>query len=223
MVGPFHDLQAQWQQVVVFISIASMIVGAFAAISQSNIKRLMAYSSIGHVGYALIGVAVGDSIGVRGILVYLAIYLVMNVGTFAIIMSMRQQGRAVEGISDLAGLSKSHPMMAVALAIFMFSMAGIPPLAGFWGKFYIFMAAIDANMVTLAVIGVLTSVVSAFYYLRIIKVMYFDEASEPLDRPLARTAGLVMSLSALAILIFTIAPQPLLTSAEAAAASLFGG
>ena len=223
MVGPFGHMQLQWQQVVVFISIASMIVGAFAAISQTNIKRLMAYSSIGHVGYALVGVAVGDAVGVRGVLVYLAIYLVMNVGTFAIIMSMRQRGRAVEGIADLAGLSKSHPMMALALAIFMFSMAGIPPLAGFWGKFYIFMAAIDANMIALAVIGVLTSVVSAFYYLRIIKVMYFDETSEPLDKPLARTAGVVMSLSALVILLFTIVPQPLLTSAEAAAASLFGG
>ncbi len=223
MVGPFGHMQEQWQQVVVFISIASMIVGAFAAISQTNIKRLMAYSSIGHVGYALVGVAVGDAVGVRGVLVYLAIYLIMNVGTFAIIMSMRQRGRAVEGIADLAGLSKSHPMMALALAIFMFSMAGIPPLAGFWGKFYIFMAAIDANMIALAVIGVLTSVVSAFYYLRIIKVMYFDEASEPLDKPLARTAGVVMSLSALVILLFTIVPQPLLTSAEAAAASLFGG
>ena len=223
MVGPFGELLDQWRQVIVFISIASMVLGAFAAISQTNIKRLMAYSSIGHVGYALIGLAVGNAAGIRGVLIYFAIYLFMNVGTFAVILSMRQKGRMVEGIGDLAGLSKTNPMMAFALAVFMFSMAGIPPLAGFWGKFYIFMAAIDAKLVTLAVIGVLTSVVSAFYYLRIIKVMYFDEPVDAFDRPVGTGMGLIMAASTLVILLFTVIPAPLVNTAEAAAATLFGG
>jgi NADH-quinone oxidoreductase subunit N len=223
MIGPFGDLLHQWQQVIVFISVASMILGAFAAIAQRNIKRLMAYSSIGHVGYALIGLAVGDQVGIRGVLVYMAIYLFMNVGTFAVILAMRQKGRLMEGIDDLAGLSRSHPMMAAALAIFMFSMAGIPPMAGFWGKLYIFMAAIDQGFVTLAVIGVLTSVVGAFYYLKIIKVMYFDEPVEVLDRGVSRGVSFVMFVNALLILVFTFAPAPLVSSADAAAAALFGG
>ena len=171
----------------------------------------------------LVGLAVGNAVGIRGVLIYFAIYLFMNVGTFAVILSMRQKGRMVEGIDDLAGLSKTSPMMALALAVFMFSMAGIPPLAGFWGKFYIFMAAIDANLVTLAVIGVLTSVVSAFYYLRIIKVMYFDEPVETFDRPIGRSMGFIMAASTLVILLFTIVPAPLVNAAEAAAATLFGG
>ncbi len=181
MVGPFAELTHQWSQVVVFISLASMFLGAFGAIAQTNIKRLMAYSSNGHVGYALIGLAVGDAVGIRGVLIYLAIYLFMNVGTFAVILSMRLKGRLMEGIDNLAGFSKTHPMSAAALAIFMFSMAGIPPLAGFWGKFYVFMAAIERGYYGLAIVGVLTSVVSTFYYLRIIKVMYFDEPVEVLD------------------------------------------
>ncbi len=223
MVGPFGEMTAQWQQVVVFVSVASMLVGSFGAIAQNNIKRLMAYSSIGHVGYALIGLAVGDQTGIRGVLIYLAIYLFMNVGTFAVILSMRQKGRLMEGIDDLAGLSKTHPMMAVALAIFMFSMAGIPPMAGFWGKLYVFMAAIDKGFIALAVIGVLTSVVSAYYYLRIIKVMYFDEPVEALDRGVGGLLGTIMGVNAILILIFTFAPSPLVSSAGAAAAALFGG
>ena len=223
LVGPFAEMTHQWSQVVVFVAVASMIVGGFGAIAQSNIKRLMAYSSIGHVGYALIGLAVGNQAGIRGVLVYLAIYLFMNVGTFAVIMAMRQKGRAVEGINDLAGLSKTHPMMAAALAIFMFSMAGVPPLAGFWGKLYVFMAAIEQGFITLAVIGVLTSVVSAFYYLRIIKVMYFDEPVEGLDRGIGGGLGFIMGANALLIVVFTLAPAPLVSSAGAAAASLFGG
>ncbi len=223
MVGPFSALTDQWLQVVVFISAASMILGAFAAIAQSNIKRLMAYSSIGHVGYALIGLAVGDQTGVRGVLIYLAIYLFMTLGTWAAILAMRQKGRAVEGISDLAGLAKTHPGMALALAIFMFSMAGIPPMAGFWGKLYVFMAAIDKGMVTLAVIGVLTSVVGAYYYLRIVKVMYFDEPAEVLDHGGGDGLGFVMGVTALVILFFTLIPAPLVTQAGAAAATLFGG
>jgi NADH-quinone oxidoreductase subunit N len=223
MIEPFGQMTAQWQQVVVFVSVASMLVGSFGAIAQNNIKRMMAYSSIGHVGYALIGLAVGNQTGIRGVLIYLAIYLFMNVGTFAIILAMRQKGRLMEGIDDLAGLSKTHPMMAAAMAVFMFSMAGIPPLAGFWGKIYVFMAAIDKGMIALAVIGVLTSVVSAYYYLRIIKVMYFDEAVEPLDRGVAPGLGFVMGVNALLILVFTFIPAPLVSSAGAAAAALFGG
>ncbi len=223
MVGPFGDLTQQWSQVVVFISLASMLLGAFGAIAQTNIKRLMAYSSIGHVGYALIGLAVGDQVGIRGVLVYLAIYLFMNVGTFAVILSMRQKGRLMEGIDDLAGLSRTHPMTAAALAIFMFSMAGIPPLAGFWGKLYVFMAAIDKGFIGLAVVGVLTSVVSAYYYLRIIKVMYFDEPVEVLDHGTGRGLGLIVGVNAVLIVLFTFAPSSLVSSAGTAAAALFGG
>ncbi len=223
MLGPFGDLLAQWQQILVFISIASMVLGAFAAINQRNIKRLMAYSSIGHVGYALIGLAVGNEVGLRGVLIYLAIYVVMNLGTFACILCMRRSDRMVEQISDLAGLSKSHPMMAAALTAFMFSMAGIPPLAGFFGKLYIFMAAVDAGLMTLAIVGVLTSVVAAFYYLRIVKVMYFDELKDALDRPMPRDIGVVLTVTGLFVLLFFAYPVPLIGAAELAAAALFGG
>ncbi|WP_142847034.1 NADH-quinone oxidoreductase subunit NuoN [Telmatospirillum sp. J64-1] len=223
MIGPFGDMIAQWQQVIIFVAAASMIVGSFAAITQTNIKRLMAYSSIGHVGYALMGLAAGSELGVRGLLVYLAIYLFMNVGAFAIILSMRQKGRALEGINDLAGLSKTNPAMALAMAVLMFSMAGIPPMAGFWSKFYVFLAAIEANLITLAVIGVLTSVVGAYYYLRIIKVMYFDEPTEVFDRPVGRTIGVVTAASTILVLVFTFIPAPLVDSAGVAAAALFPG
>ena len=221
MLAPFGDLIDQWQQIIIFVSIASMVLGAFAAIYQTNIKRLMAYSSIGHIGYALVGLAAGTEEGVRGVAVYLAIYVVMNLGTFAVILAMVQKERMVEGIEDLKGLSKTHPMMALALAAFMFSMAGVPPLAGFFGKLYVFMAAIDAQLYTLAVIGVLTSVVGAFYYLRIVKLMYFDEPLESFDRPLGREMGLILTVTALAITLFVVIPGPLLDSAQAAAASLF--
>ncbi len=223
MIGPFGDLVAQWQQIIVFISIASMILGALAAINQSNIKRLMAYSSIGHVGYALVGLAPGSELGVRGLLVYMAIYLVMNVGTFGCILLMWQKGRMVEGIRDLAGLSRTHPALALALAIFMFSLAGIPPMAGFFGKFFVFQAAIDAGLYTLAVIAVVTSVISAFYYLRIVKVMYFDEAAESFDRPIAWPMKLIIGGSTVAILLFLVVAGPVLRSAGAAAHSLFAG
>ncbi|MGH6977481.1 MAG: NADH-quinone oxidoreductase subunit NuoN, partial [Stellaceae bacterium] len=183
MLQPFGGLAGDWQQIIWAISVASMTWGAFAAIAQTNIKRLMAYSSIGHVGFALIGLAAGSAAGVRGVLVYLAIYLFMNAGTFAVILCMRRDGKMVEGIDDLAGLSRTHPALALALAIFMFSLAGIPPLAGFFAKLYVFMAAIDAGLPILAVLGVLSSVVGAYYYLRIVKVMYFDEARGAFDRP----------------------------------------
>jgi NADH-quinone oxidoreductase subunit N len=223
MISPFGELFEQWQQIIWFISVASMILGALAAINQRNIKRLMAYSSIGHVGYALIGLAAGTPAGVRGILVYMAIYLFMNVGSFAVILCMRRDGRPVEGIYDLAGLSRSQPALALALAIFMFSMAGIPPLAGFFAKFYIFMAAIDAHLFILAVIGVVTSVVGAYYYIRIVKVMYFDEPAGAFDRPIGREMAAVLVISAVVILFFFIFPAPIVGGADAATAALFPG
>jgi len=155
------------------------------------------------------------------VLIYLAIYLFMNIGTFAVILSMRQKGQLVEGINDLAGLSKTRPGMAFVMAALMFSMAGIPPLAGFWGKFYVFKAAVDAGLYTVAVIGVLTSVVSAYYYLRIIKIMYFDEPVESFDAPQSSAMGVVMALSTFVVLILTFIPGPLVTTAKAAAAALF--
>ncbi len=223
MMEPFGHMVAQWQQIIVFISIASMVLGAVAAINQENIKRLMAYSSIGHVGYALVGLAAGTREGVIGVLVYMAIYLVMNVGTFGCILLMRQKGRMVEGISDLAGLSRTKPAMAAALAILMFSMAGIPPMAGFFGKLFVFQAAVNVGLYWLAVIGVVASVVSAFYYLRIIKVMYFDEPVESLDRSTGWVMNGIIAVSSLAILLFFALPGPVIDSAAAAAASLFPG
>ncbi|MAF94306.1 MAG: NADH-quinone oxidoreductase subunit NuoN [Rhodospirillaceae bacterium] len=223
MIGPFGGLVGEWQQIVVFVSMASMVLGAFAAINQRNIKRLMAYSSIGHVGYALIGLAAGGETGVRGTLIYLAIYLAMNIGAFACILCMRRGDRMVEGIDDLAGLGKTHPMLALGLVVFMFSMAGIPPLAGFFGKLYIFLAAIEAGLYALAVVGVLTSVVAAFYYLRIVQMVYFEEPDDPLDKPVSRDLGLVIAAAGLVIVLFFVYPTPILNGAAAAAASLFAG
>ena len=220
LMGPFADLVAQWQQVVVAISLLSMVLGALAAISQTNIKRLMAYSSIGHVGYALIGLAAGTEAGVRGLAVYMAIYLFMNLGTFAVILCMRQKDRMVENIDDLRGLSRTHPLMALAMGIFMFSMAGIPPLAGFFSKLYVFLAAIEAGLYTLAVVGVLSSVVGAFYYLRIVKLMYFDEPAESFDQPFGREMSLIMGAAGAITLLFFVFPSPIVAGAEAAAASL---
>ena len=220
MMGPFEVMIDDWRQIIVFISILSMVLGAFAAINQTNIKRLMAYSSIGHVGYALVGLAAGGQAGATAVLVYMTIYLVMNIGTFACILSMRRQGSMVEGISDLAGLGKTNPRMALALLIFMFSMAGIPPLAGFFGKLYVFMAAIEAGLVTLAIIGVVASVVGAFYYLRIVKIMYFDEALEPFDTPIGKGVASVLAVTALVTVLFFLGMSPVVDIADAAAASL---
>jgi NADH-quinone oxidoreductase subunit N len=221
MIEPFGDLFAQWQQIVIFVSLASMLLGAFAAINQTNIKRLMAYSSIGHVGYMLIGLAAGSEAGIRGIAIYLAIYLAMNVGTFACILCMRRRDGMVEGIEDLKGLSKTNPMMAAMLAAFMFSMAGIPPLAGFFGKLYIFLAAIQAELYTLAVIGVLSSVVAAFYYMRIVKLMYFDEPSEAFERPIGREMAAILAITGIIVIFFVVMVSPVLDGAGMAAAALF--
>jgi len=221
MIEPFGPLLGEWRQLIIFLSIASMVLGAVAAIAQENIKRLMAYSSIGHIGYALIGLAAGTANGIRGVLVYMAIYLFMTLGTWAVILCMRRNGRMLEGISDLAGLSRTHPSLALALAIFMFALSGIPPTAGFFAKLYVFLAAIDANLAGLAVIGVVTSVVSAFYYLRIVKVMYFDEPAAAFDRPLTAELTGVVFVTAVLTLFFFALPGPVVGGAEAAASSLF--
>ncbi len=219
---PLLPLIFQWQQIIVPISIASMILGAFAAIGQNNIKRLMAYSTIGHMGYALVGLAAGTAIGVQSVLVYLAIYLVTNVGVFVCILSMRRKEGMVEDISDLSGLSRTRPLMAFAFAIFMFSLAGIPPLAGFFGKFLVFFAAVDAGLWPVAVIGVLASVVSAFYYLRIIKVMYFDEPAPEFERGIGTEMRLILTGSATLVLLFALIAGPTISLAQQAAASLMG-
>ena len=220
LIVPFLAVSADWQQIIIVLSVASLLLGSFAAIWQTNIKRLMAYSSIGHVGFALIGLAAGSAEGIRGVLIYLSIYVAMNIGTFACILCMRRKTGMVENISDLAGLSKSNPLMALALAIFMFSMAGIPPLGGFFGKFYIFIAAVNAELYALAVIGVLASVVGAFYYLRIIKVMYFDEAAEPFDGPMSLEMRAIIALSAIFVAFFAFYTAPFVATAQIAAAAL---
>jgi NADH-quinone oxidoreductase subunit N len=222
LAGPFGDMLDSWQQVLVFVSIASMVLGAFAAMVQTNIKRLMAYSSIGHMGYALVGLAAGNEAGITGVMIYLSSYIFMNIGTFAIILGMRREGRLVENLSDLSGMSKSHPMMAFALMVFMFSMAGIPPLAGFFGKWYVFMAAVQAGLFGLAVIGVLASVVGAFYYLRIIRIMYFDEATQPLDAKVGGDLRAIIFGSAVITLLFLIAISLIYDKAQQAAISLLG-
>jgi NADH-quinone oxidoreductase subunit N len=221
LIGPFGDLSAQWGQVIWLVSAGSMILGGFAAIGQRNIKRLMAYSSIGHVGYALMGLAVVNDTGYRGVLVYMAIYVVMNLGTFAVLVAMRRQGRALEDVDDLAGLGRTDPTMALWMAVFMFSMAGIPPLAGFFGKLYVFLAAVQAGYWTLAIIGILTSVVASYYYLRIVKVMYFDASEGALDaRPASLTV--VMAGAGLLTLLFFLFPALLIGAAQVAVTALAG-
>jgi NADH-quinone oxidoreductase subunit N len=216
----FPGIATQWQQILVFVAIASMALGAFAAIGQRNIKRLMAYSSIGHMGFALIGLAAGTPEGVQGVLVYMSIYLTMTLGVFAVILSMRRPEGMVENIGDLAGLARTQPAMAFFLAMLLFSMAGIPPLAGFFAKFYVFLAAIKAGLYALAVLGVLASVVGAYYYLLIVKVMYFDEpAPNFVGVPYELKA--VMAVCGLFNLLFFVYPGPLVGAATAAAKSLF--
>ena len=216
----FPGITHEWQQIVVFVSIASMALGAFAAIGQRNIKRLLAYSSIGHMGFALVGIAAGTQEGIQGVLVYMAIYVAMTLGTFAVVLSMRRDGQAVETIADLAGLSRTHPTTAFFLGALLFSLAGIPPLAGFFAKFYVFLAAINAGLYALAVIGVVTSVVGAYYYLAIVKTMYFDEPVAGF-RPMPMSLRFVLGVSGLINLFFFVYPAPLLGAATVAAKSLF--
>ncbi len=220
LITAFPAVTVEWQQIVVFLAIASMALGSFAAIGQRNFKRLMAYSSIGHMGFALIGLAAGSPEGVAGLIVYLAIYLAMTLGTFACILAMRRGGRMIENIDSLAGLSRTQPMMAFMLAMLLFSLAGIPPLAGFFAKFYVFLAAIQAGLYALAVIGVLLSVVGAYYYLRIVKLMYFDAPAERFE-PMQPSLAAVLGVSGGFILLYFIYPAPLVASAGFAAKSLF--
>jgi NADH-quinone oxidoreductase subunit N len=220
VVTAFPGVTGEWRQIIIFISIASMALGSFAAIGQTNFKRLMAYSSIGHMGFALIGLAAGTSDGVQGVLVYMSIYLAMTLGTFAVILAMRRDGQMVEGIGDLAGLARTNPTLAFFLAMLLFSLAGIPPLAGFFAKFYVFLAAIRAGLFALAVIGVVTSVVGAYYYLMIVKIMYFDEPA-PALAPMANELKIVLAATGLFNLLFFVYPGPLVAAASAAAKSLF--
>jgi NADH-quinone oxidoreductase subunit N len=216
----FPGIVPEWQQIIVFVSIASMALGSFAAIGQKNIKRLMAYSSIGHMGFALVGLAAGTQEGAQGVLVYIAIYVAMTLGTFAFIIAMKRNGQAVETISDFAGLSRTNPVMAFIFAMLLFSLAGVPPLAGFFAKFYVFLAAIKAGLFTLSVIGVLTSVVGAFYYLTIVKVMYFDEPKGAVD-PMRIELRTVLAVAGIFNVLFFVYPAPLVNAATLAAKSLF--
>jgi NADH-quinone oxidoreductase subunit N len=216
----FPGILPQWQQIVVFVSIASMALGSFAAIGQKNIKRLMAYSSIGHMGFALVGLAAGTAEGAQGVLVYVSIYVAMTLGTFSVILAMKRNGQHVEKISDFAGLSRTNPLLAFFFAMLLFSLAGVPPLAGFFGKFYVFVAAIKAGLFTLSVIGVLTSVIGAYYYLSIVKVMYFDEPLAQLD-PVRVELRAVLAVAGLFNIFFFVYPGPLVSMATVAAKSLF--
>jgi NADH-quinone oxidoreductase subunit N len=216
----FSELVPAWQSLIVLMAIFSMVLGALAAIGQKNIKRLMAYSSIGHMGYALIGLAVGSSDGVRGVLVYMTVYVLMTAGTFACILAMKRNGKPVEQISDLAGLATNDPGLALAISVFMFSLAGVPLMAGFFAKLYIFMAAAKAGLWTLAVIGVLTSVVGAFYYIRIVKVMYFDPPAEAFDRR-PPALSFVVAATGLFTAFFFLFPAPVVDAAEMASRVLF--
>ncbi len=221
MVAPFPNLLHQWQQIIVAVSVLSSVLGAVAAIGQSNIKRLLAYSSIGHVGYALLGLAAGTPAGIQGMLFYLAYYLVTNLGMFACVAAMRRDGESVEDISDLAGLSRTQPYFAFALAALTFSLAGLPPLAGFAGKFLVFGAAMQAHLVWPAVINIVASVVGAFYYLRLIKVMYFDEPARSFDHDVGHGTGAIMWGTGAISLFFFVVPGPLIAIAGQAAQTLF--
>jgi NADH-quinone oxidoreductase subunit N len=216
----FAGIKPQWQQVVTALAIASMVLGAFAAIGQTNIKRLLAYSAIGNIGYALIGLAAGSPEGARGVIFYLVIYVAMTLGAFACVLAMRRADHMVEDIDELSGLAQNNLGMATVFAILMFSLAGIPPLAGFFAKFYVFAAAVKEGLWALAVIGVLASVVGAYYYVRIVKIMFFDEPRERFAS-IQPKAGLVMGVMGLFVLLYVVWPLPLVEAAGTAAKSLF--
>lgn len=220
VIEAFAPIASDWQQIVAFMAIVSMALGAFAAIGQSNIKRLMAYSSIGHMGYALVGLAAGTEQGVQGVIIYAVIYMAMTLGTFAAILAMRQKGVMVEEISSLAGLARTNPGMAFLLGALLFSLAGIPPLAGFFAKYFVFLAAVQTGLYALAVIGVIASVIGSYYYVRIVKIMYFDEP-EGVFEPMPAELGAVLGLSGVLMLAFVLIASPLVEAAGAAARSLF--
>jgi NADH-quinone oxidoreductase subunit N len=218
---PFPHALEQWRQIIIAISVLSMALGAVAAIGQKNIKRLMAYSSIGHMGYALLGLAAGTAIGARGVLIYLAIYVFTNLGVFAAIQAMRRGGRPVEAIADLAGLARTDPMLALIFALLFLSLAGLPPLAGFFAKFYVFLAAIQAGLIWPAILGVLASVIGLVYYLRLVKVMYFDDPAPVFDGGMSMGSRAILIFSGAVSLLFIVAASPVVTAADAAARSLF--
>ena len=218
---PFPDALHQWRQIIVFISVLSMALGAFAAIGQDNIKRLMAYSSIGHMGYALLGLAAGSELGVQAMLIYIAFYAVTNIGVFVCIQAMRRDGEQVESLGDLAGLARTQPGYAFAMSALMLSLAGLPPLAGIFAKIFVFLAAVEAHLYVAATLGLLASCVAAYYYLRIVKIIYFDEPAAPLDRDMGRGLGTILALSTAFSLLFVFWPGALTDVANVAAQALF--
>lgn len=220
---PFAALGEQWVQIIYFLAMASMLVGSFAGIAQNNLKRLLAYSSIGNMGYALIGIVAGSEEGVSAVILYLLIYMIMTAGVFAIVLTMRRDDHPLEKISDLAGASRHNPGLAYCMAILMFSMAGIPPFAGFFGKMAVFSAAVEAEYYVLAVFGVLTSVIAAYYYLRIIKVMFFDEPEDAYDSGVPLARKIVLTLSILFVVCFILKPGVIIETTQVAASSLFAG
>jgi NADH-quinone oxidoreductase subunit N len=207
---PFLNLIDQWQMIIVFLSIASMLFGAIAAIGQTNIKRLIAYSSIGHIGYTLAGLASGTNEGIQSSIVYISIYIIMNLALFSCLLMLKRNNKYYEDIEDLSGLSKNHPLLSLSLLIILFSLAGIPPLAGFFAKFYIFKAVIEQSMFFLAVVGLLSTVVAAFYYLRIIKIIYFDEEKEKYDEDHSIWLKFSLTFSTILILLYFIFPSQLI-------------
>lgn len=217
---PFADLLSHWQQIIVFMSIASLLVGALGAMMQSNIKRLLAYSSIGHVGFMLMGLATGTSTGVQSVLIYLMLYIFMSVGAFGCVLLLEKNGNHVESLDDYKGLSSTHPVVAGLLAVFIFSMAGIPPLAGFFGKMYVVLAAITHGLIWLAVIGLLISVVACYYYIKLIKMMYFDAPAEHIALIRAPLVEAAIVFSALITVAYVVSPALLVSYAQNAAETL---
>ena len=207
---PFINIIDQWQPIIVFLSIASMVFGAIAAIGQKNLKRLIAYSSIGHMGYALAGLSVGTNQGIQSSVLYISIYLVMNLGFFSCLFMLKRDDKFHEEIDDLSGLSKNHPLISLSLLVILFSLAGIPPLAGFFAKFYIFKAVLDQSMYYLAIIGLLSTVIAAFYYLRIVKIMYFDIEKEKYDKDYNYGLKFTLMFSTILILFYFIYPSKLI-------------
>ena len=223
LLYPFGHVFAQWQQVVIFASVGSLFIGALGAIVQTNIKRLLAYSSIGHIGFMLMALASGSNAGVQAMLIYLALYIFMSAGAFGCVLMMRRGGTHVESIADLAGLSQTKPWMAALLALMMFSMTGIPPLAGFAGKMYVVIATVQAGLVWLAVAGVVAGVIGGYYYLKVVKVMYFDTPAAPFDAEVSCSLKLALAISAFVTLFFFFLPTPLVLAAKAAANALING
>jgi NADH-quinone oxidoreductase subunit N len=217
---PFPDAIHQWQQIIVAVSVLSMALGAVAAIGQNNIKRLMAYSSIANMGYALLGLAAGTAMGVESVLLYMLIYVITNAGVFGCILMMRRNGQMVENISDLSGLARTQPRLAFVFAALMFSLAGIPPLAGFFAKFYVFLAAIEAHLYVLAVLGVLASVIGAYYYLRIVKIMYFDEPAPAFEGEMGPGISAILAGASVFTIFFVVGAAPLISAAATAAKAL---